>query len=164
MGIKRLLDYINFYYDRLKNFGKFDLKQSYKNNVGYIRSLQTNIKNVKRKFFIFSYIFVTLALCPFLKNYYIDFLSTESYSFYYIIFFLFLLNVILNKYIIVPTHNLIGIKNFFLYLKNFFLYLNLIFLKIKKFYIFFKNEIFFKNSFVIFLFKLIPNFLNYFTY
>jgi len=162
--INKIIAYIERILNFLKNLTKFSLKQTYKNNLGFFKFKFFSNRATRYKFFLYVYILITMALCPFLDNLFTNWYNVETYNIYYILAFCFLLNYILNMLIVIPTKNTLNFKLLFLQIKSLYLYINNIFIKILKYYLFFKNEVFLKSFFLNFLKSNLSGFLNYFTY
>ncbi len=164
MLINKLISYVEQFFNFFRNFNKFSLKQTYKNNLGFFKFKFFLDRSAKYKFFLYLYVFLTMTFCPWLDNLFNYWYNLETYNVYYIIFFCFLVNYFLNMFIIIPTKNTLNFKLFFLNIKSFYFYTNNLIFKFLKIFVFLKNEVFLK-SFLFNLFSFLTNsFTNYFTY
>lgn len=162
--VTAVINYVNTFFVFLKNIITFNFKKPVINNSGISKINSLNNRSSKYKLFLYTYIFTTMALCPWLDNLANDWLNSEPYSFYYMFVFLFLLNFFLNYLISIPSKNTLDLRVFFLKIKSIYFYFSWLLIRFSKVFLFLKNEIFLK-SFVFNFTKLnVSNFCNYFTY
>jgi hypothetical protein len=164
MLINKLISCVEHFFNFFKNFNKFSLKQTYKNNLGSFKFKFFSDRSSKYKFFLYFYIFITMSFCPWLDNLFNNWYDLETYNLYYVIFFCFFFNYVLNIILIIPTKNTLDFKLFFLNLKSFYFYINNFFFKFLKIFIFLKNEVIFKSFLFNWFLLNFNSFLNYFTY
>ena len=164
MLINKLISYVELIFNFLKNLTRLGLKQTYKNNLGFFKFKFFSDRSSKYKFFLYTYIFITMSLCPWLDDIFNVWYDFETYNLYYIIFFCFFLNVFLNVFLTIPTKNTLDFKLFFLNLKSFYFYFNSFAVKFLKNFNFLKNEVFYKSFIFNFLKLNLNSFINYFTY
>ena len=162
--INKLISLIEKFSNFFRNFNKFSLKQTYKNNIGSFKFKFFSDRSSKYKFLLYFYIFLTMVFCPWLDNLFNNWYNLETYNLYFIIFFCFFLNYFLNMFFIIPTKNTLDLKLFFLSIKSLHFYLNSILFKFLKFFIFFKNEVFFKSLLFNLFSSNFNSFVNYFLY
>jgi len=147
-----------------KNALTFFFKKTHSNNVGIFQLNTLMSKATKYKFILYLYIFVTMALCPYLDNLFNEWFDSEPYNFYYMLFFLILTNILINLLMTIPTKQLLTFKLFFIKIKSFYNYIWLLYCKLNKLIFFLLNEVVFKS----FLFnvskKFLKNICTYFTY
>lgn len=164
MIINKIIFHLEQFFNIFRNFNKLSLKQAYKNNLGLFKFKFFSDRSTKYKFLLYAYVFITMVFCPWLDDLFNFWYDLETYNLYYMLFFCFSVNYLLNLLVIIPTNNTLDFKLFFLNLKSFFFYLNSLFTKFLKNFFFFKNEVFLKSFLFNFL-KLNSNlFTNYFTY
>jgi len=164
MLVNKLISYIELISNFFRNITKLSLKQTYKNNLGSFKFKFFSDRVSKYKFFLYFYIFITMALCPWLDNLFNFWYDSETYNIYYIIFFCSVINYFLNKYLIIPSKDMLNFRLFFLHLKSLYFYLNRLYIKFFKNLIFFKNEVFKKSYIYNFIKSNWYNLSNYFIY
>lgn len=162
--ITSMMNTVNAFYIYLKNYIKPASTKALINNSGEFKFNFFKNRATKFKFFLYTYIFFTMMLCPWLDNLFNDWYNKEPYGFYYLVVFLFLFNCVINYFMVIPSKNTLDFKLFFLKIKSFLLYVNYLYLEFLKIFNFLKNEIFLKS----FIFNSFSNsfkkFANYFTY
>ncbi len=62
--INKIISYFESFLNFFRNTTKLNLKQSYKNNLGFFKFKFFSDRSSRYKFFLYLYIFVTMTFCP----------------------------------------------------------------------------------------------------
>ena len=95
-------------------------------------------KASKWKFFIVSYVLITLVFCPYFYNMVSDFIETNNNAFFYFYLVFSILNVfIFSKFVKLKEYQIDLFTNLLIFLlKHFFNFLNLIWIRFSKIFLF----------------------------
>lgn len=103
-----------------------------------------------------------MMLCPWLDNLFNNFYNNEPNAFYYMLVAFFVINYVINLFMVIPSKNTVNIKDLFIKIKSFFLFISSLFFKFLKAFNFFKNEIFLKSFLVIAITQFFKKIVNCF--
>ncbi len=141
--------YLVSFFQSLKNkFSRWFRLKLFSISGKTLKQYFTIQRNTKWRFFVNLYILITLIFCPYLDNIYQNWVESEPYHMFYIIFVYSFFNLYLIRFFFtLPGFSfLFDIKQFLLKLKNPAVYLNLVFTNLKKYFLFLMNEKFFNSS------------------
>lgn len=150
-------------YAFLKNISTFFFTRK-KHFCSSFKLILLNFRKTKYKVILYLYVFITMALCPWLDNLFNKWFDSEPYSMYYMFVFLFFLNLLINVVLTIPTKKSLVFDLFFIKIKSIKNYILLTYVKLVKLFFFVKNEIFYKSFIFNFFKKFTNSVCSYFVF